>query len=160
METDFLYSDDNQNHDIFLHDCFADAVSLHRNILTFRFSDGFYLHGQHSLNPFHNLAYTGESEMRIQLMYNHPDVNVNIYLMKETTDGTYRQEISLEEFMKLIKKGEKLEFMYTYQGIDVDAVMFRCELHFDKHPFRRECILLISAKRITYHWNELFQENA
>ena len=36
--TDYLYSDLNQNRDIFLHDCFADAVSLHRNILLFHFS--------------------------------------------------------------------------------------------------------------------------
>ncbi len=158
--TDYLYSDLNQNHDIFLHDCFADAVSLHRNILIFHFSEGFYLGETNPKNPFQALAYTGDAEMRIQLVYTNPDVNLNIYLMKETTDGTYRQEISLEELRNLLKKGEKLEFLYTYQGIDNDSVLFRCEMHFDKYPFRRECVLLISTKEISYHWNELFQENS
>lgn len=158
MKTDFLYSDTNQNHDIILHDCFADKIILQKNTLIFQFSEGFYLKASHEQNPFSALAYTGEAEMRMELFYANPDVNVTIYLIKEEYDGTHRTEIPLEEFMKRIRQGEKLEFLYAYQGLDTDDMLFRCELHFDKHPYRRECILIISAKEISYHWNELFQE--
>ncbi len=156
----YLYSDTNQKHDISLHDCFADAVTLQRNILTFHFSEGFYLRETQAQKPFQELAHTGESEMRIQLLYTNPDVNITIYLINEEYEGTYRYEISLEEFMKRIRQGEQLEFLYAYQGMDTDDILFRCELHFDKHPYRRECILIISAKEISYHWNEIFQENS
>ena len=156
----YLYSDTNQKHDISLHDCFADAVTLQRNILTFHFSEGFYLRETQAQKPFQELAHTGESEMRIQLLYTNPDVNITIYLINEEYEGTYRYEISLEEFMKRIRQDEQLEFLYAYQGMDTDDILFRCELHFDKHPYRRECILIISAKEISYHWNEIFQENS
>ena len=159
MKTDFLYSDTNQNHDIILHDCIADNIILQKNTLIFQFSEGFYLRETHAQNPFQHLAYTGEAEMRMELFYTNPDVNVTIYFIKEQYEGTYRFEISLEDFMKRIKQGEKLEFLYAYQGIDTDDILFRCELHFDKHPYRRECILIISAKEISYHWNEIFQED-
>ncbi|GEM_PF-841214 len=155
---DYLYSDTNQKHDIFLHDCFCNAITLQKNTLIFHFAEGFFLGKDHALNSLDTLAYTGESEMRIQLVYTDPDVNVTIYLMKETENGTCRQEIPLKEFMKQICQEKQLEFLYTYQGIDTDSVLFRCELHFDKHPFRRECVLLISAKEISYCWNELFPE--
>ncbi|MBE6875373.1 MAG: hypothetical protein E7496_01390 [Ruminococcus sp.] len=160
METDFLYSDDNQKHDIFLHDAIAESVSVHDDVMTFYFPEGFYLGETHALNPFHVLAYTGESEMKMQLRYKNPDVNLTIYLFREGADGTHRQEISLQEFLKLIKKGEKLEFLNAYQGLDTDSVLYQCELHFDRAPYRRECMLIISYQTISYHWNEIFQENS
>jgi len=159
MKTDFFYSDTNQNHDIILHDCFADHIILQKNTLIFQFSEGFSLKASHPQNPFSAPAYTGEAEMRMELFYANPDVNVTIYLIKEEYDGTHRMEISLDEFLKRIEQNEKLEFLYTYQGIDTDDILFRCELHFDKHPYRMECILIISAKETSYHWNEIFQED-
>lgn len=154
----YKYFDRNENDDISLHDCKATKVSLRKDILSFEFADGFWISEKNRHNPYGKLLCTDKSRVDFRLLYDDPEENVTFYLFKEKKHGkVIRKQYSLKKLMKKINdKGRELEFLYAYQGYN--SIIFECEIWFDKKPYSRECVLIVSTDDMIYRWNQICED--
>jgi len=156
----YQYSDRNEKDDISLHDCRATKIALKDGILTFVFKEGFWvLEGNR--NNFHKkLSYTDEAEVRFRTLYEDMESNITIYVFTDTKEENkaIRESVPFDRFMEQINGGMELEFLYSYKGYQ--SFIFECWLWFDEEPYHKECVVIVSADQVTYHWNMLYAEEA
>lgn len=147
---------DNQDEHISLHDCRANGISLGDGVLSFVFDNGFWIGADHTLNPHGEPMYTDKSEVRFHLLYNDINNDITIYIFTNEGEKTFREELSLDEFVKMINSGSaEIEFLYEYKGYR--DVIFECWLWFEEEPYHKECVLIISTDDIKYCWNEFLK---
>lgn len=151
-ETGYLYADRNENGNISLHDCRAEAMHIGDRTLTFCFKEGF------SVTADGNLYQTGEAEVRFHTLYRDINAAMTVSLFTETEDPdkSFRESVSPAAFADMLSGGMKLEFLYAYQG--EQAWLFHCWLWSHEEPHHRECELLIAADSVTYYWNTLYPD--
>lgn len=139
-----------------LHDCRATKISYSDNMLSFVFKDGFWVSEHSEFNDHKKTAYTDESEVRFRLVYPKIESNITVYVFSETDNKnkTIREEIPFDRFINDINNGVELEFLYSYSGYN--SFVFECWLWFDKKPYHKECVIILSADEVTYFWNNLF----
>jgi len=154
----YKYSDRNENDDISLHDCRATKIKINNGMVSFVFKDGFWVSERSRNNLKKTFFYTDEAEMRFKALYEDIDSSVTIYVFTETPEDNkaIREWIPFDTFAKQINGGMELEFLYSYKGYQ--SFIFECWLWFDEEPYHKECVMIISAKEITYHWNSLYAE--
>ncbi|HBI60239.1 MAG TPA: hypothetical protein DDY31_03340 [Lachnospiraceae bacterium] len=137
-----------------LHDCRADRMSLQKGMLSFYFSDGFYVMRNDSAGR--KVFYTEEAQAEFPLLYSDAD-DITIYVFTEENEKTIREEYTVDDFINLInEKSYSLEFLYSYIGYQ--TFKFDCWLWFDEEPYHKECELIISAGKVFYRWNTMHEE--
>ncbi|MBE6868217.1 MAG: hypothetical protein E7494_05570 [Ruminococcus albus] len=154
----YKYSHTNEDNSISLHDSRAAKISFDSGVLTFIFKDGFYV-TERNVNNFHKkLCYTGRSEVGFKTLSKDIDQDLTVYIFTATDSEkrAIRDEISYAEFAQMLDSGMELEFLYAYKGYR--SYVYECWLWFDKEPYHKECVLMISADEAVYKWNELFVE--
>lgn len=140
-----------------LHDCIAERAYLENGKLGFEFEDGFWVSPDHPESPLTNLVRTDFSKVEYTLE-DGGNYDVTVYVLKRSfgkkTVGT---EWTVRELVSKINAGEcKLEFLYQYLGYNTRMV--ECELICHKKPYRRGCIMKISAPEVSYYWNNLRED--
>lgn len=151
----YNYSDNNENNDIFLHDCRATKIESHDNMLSFIFKEGFWV-SENNINNFHKkLSYTDESEVKFRIL--NEDITIYIFTNTNEENKAIRESVPLDIFAEKINGGMELEFLYSYKGYQ--SFIFECWLWFNNEPYHKECVIIISADQVTYNWNTLFTDN-
>lgn len=151
----YNYSDNNENNDIFLHDCRATKIAFHDNMLSFIFKEGFWV-SENNINNFHKkLSYTDESEVKFRIL--NEDITIYIFTNTNEENKAIRESVPLDIFAEKINGGMELEFLYSYKGYQ--SFIFECWLWFNNEPYHKECVIIISADEVTYNWNTLFTDN-
>ncbi len=158
-EKEYLHVE-NDDKMLTLHDCFADRISFEDGILTFYFSDGFWISSNHPDNSFNNTVRTDASEVRFMLL-DGDECDARIYVhslrVRRPMLKYLRSEIRLYDFIRNVNSGKfRLEFLYLYKGYN--SYFFECWLWQSKKPYHRECQLTIDASGVCYHWNKLRPE--
>jgi len=152
----YKYSDRNENDDISLHDCRATKIVVKNGVLSFIFKEGFWV-SEFNRNNYHKkLSFTDEAEVKIKTLYRNMESSITIYVFTDTEDENkaIREWIPFDRFAEQINGGMELEFLYSYKGCQ--SFIFECWLWFDEEPYHKECVMMISASEITYHWNKIF----
>lgn len=145
---------DNEEKYLSLHDCTAGRAYFENGKLGFEFDDGFWISPEHPESDLSSAVRTDFSKVEYTLEYGEI-YDVTVYVFKKTVfNKSVRTELSVEELVELINGGRcRLEFIYQY--LDHNSRIIECELRSDKKPYRRECMLKISASEVNYYWNEL-----
>ena len=140
-----------------LHDCIAEHAYFEGGKLGFEFGDGFWITPDHPSSNFSNSVRTDCSKVEYTLE-DGEDYDVTVYVFKKTLLWrVIRLEWTVRELLRKINSGEcRLEFLYQY--IDEASRIVECELRSDKKPYRRECVLKISATDVGYYWNDLRED--
>lgn len=149
----FSHCDDNETY-ISLHDCVSDGAYFEDGKLGFTFPDGFWISPDHPESNLSKLVRTDFSKVEYTLE-DGEDYDVAVYVFEKSFWGkTLRTEWSVQRLVSQINSGIcKLEFLYQY--IDFHARMVECTLISDKKPYRRECMMKLSAPQVSYFWNSL-----
>ena len=129
-------------------------------MLCFEFEDGFWVSEKNRHNAYGRTLRTDKSRVDFRLLYGDSEDDVTFYVFKQKKHGkTIRKQYSLKKLMRKInEKGMRLEFLYAYQGYK--SIIFECELEFDKKPYRRECVLIVTAEDVVYRWNDIRRDKA
>ena len=154
-----MYKYSNSNTEYFsLHDCRATRLTVGDHTLAFEFEDGFWvIENNTMLNQ-----YTGRSEVGFTTESDKPEWDITVYVFehidtdKDTEENkAVRTCIPLEKFKALLQNGAELEFLDEYKGCE--KYFYDCVLWYKKGkvPRTADCQIFISAKDITYRWNEL-----
>lgn len=153
MNMNFTHCDHIEQH-ISLHDCVSECAYFENGNLGFEFNDGFWILPDHPESNFDKLVKTDFSKVEYLLTCGKPD-DVTVYVFdRDHGKKIVGTEWTLDELVDNINLGKcKLEFLYQYIGYN--ARMIECELHFDKKPYHKECIIKISAPEVSYYWNNL-----
>lgn len=48
---------------------------------------------------------------------------------------------------------------FTQGAKEKTTFVFECWLWFDKKPYHKECVIILSADELTYFWNNLFVDD-
>lgn len=152
----FTHCDHSEQY-ISLHDCVAKRAYLENGKLAFEFEDGFWVSPEHPKSNLDKLVRTDFSKVEYTLT-DGKDYDVTIYVFKRAFNKrTVGTEWTLDELLENINLGKcRLEFLYQY--LDYNARMVECELHFDKKPYHKGCIIKISAPEVSYYWNNLRED--
>lgn len=137
-----------------LHDCIAERAYFEDGKLGFQFDDGFWVSPDHPENNLSNLVRTDSSKVEYTLE-NGTSYDVTVYVFKENIfKKTIRIEWTMQELLDNINSGKcKLEFLYQYA--DCASRIVECELKLNKKPYIMECVIKISAPKVSYYWNNL-----
>ena len=137
-----------------LHDCIAEHAYFENGKLGFEFNDGFWISPDHPESNLPDLVRTDFSKVEYMLE-DGEDYDVTVYVFKRSfSKKMIGSEWTVRELVDRINSGKcKLEFLYQY--LDYNARMIECELHFDKKPYRKGCIMKVSAPKANYYWNNL-----
>ena len=149
------YSHCDQNEqDLSLHDCVAERAYFENGRLGFEFPDGFWISPDHPASDLSNLVRTDYSKVEYVLAFGD-DCDVTVYVFEKSCfKKSIRTEWTVRELVDKINTGKcRLEFLYQY--LDYNARIVECELKTDKKPYRKECLLKISAPEVHYYWNHL-----
>lgn len=140
-----------------LHDCRATKVSLKKDVLAFEFEDGFWVGENNPKNPYGKVLGTDASRVDFHLLYGNVEDDLTFYAFAEKNGRTVRKRYSYKKLAKKLNdKGQELEFLYAYTGYN--SIIFECELHFKKKPYRRECVMIISTDDVRYRWNNICED--
>ena len=152
----FLHCDHNEQY-LTLHDCITTRAYLEDGKLGFEFADGFWISPDHPESQLAQVVRTDFSKVEYTLQ-DGLEYDVTIFVFKRTKSGKLSgKEWTLRELVDNINAGKcKLEFLYQYLGYS--SRMVECELCFDKKPYRKTCILQISAPEVSYYWNKLRED--
>ena len=150
---DFSHCDHNEKH-ISLHDCIAERAYFENGKLIFEFSDGFWISPNHPENNLSEIVKTDVSRVEYTLR-DGKDYDITIYVFEKAFGKKIiRSEWTVQKLVNEINTGKyKLEFLYQY--LNEYARIVECELHFDKAPYHKECLMWISAPEVGYYWNRL-----
>ena len=156
----YKYSDRNENDDISLHDCRATKIKINDGMVSFVFKEGFWVSARNRNNFNKKLSYTDEEEMRCGTLYGDIESDITVYVFTDTREENkaIRERIPFDIFAEQINGGMELEFLYSYKGYQTS--IFECCLWFDEAPYHKECVMILSAKEITYNWNTLHAEES
>lgn len=137
-----------------LHDCITERAYFEDGKLGFQLDDGFWVSPDHPENNLSNLVRTDSSKVEYTLE-NGASYDVTVYVFKENIfKKTIRIEWTMQELLDNINSGKcKLEFLYQY--VDCASRIVECELKLNKKPYRMECVIKISAPKVSYYWNNL-----
>ena len=137
-----------------LHDCVTERVCFADNVLSFDFSDGFWVLPDHPEGIPDKAVRTDASRVEYTLMDNEYDVT--IYVFEKSLFGQIvRKEWSIEDLVDKINSGKcKLEFLYRYNQGDHNAI-WKCCLHRGKKPYFADCEIEITYASVQYRWNHL-----
>ena len=140
-----------------LHDCIAERAYFEDGKLGFQFDDGFWVSPDHPENNLSNLVRTDSSKVEYTLE-NGTSYDVTVYVFKENIfKKTIRIEWTMQELLDNINSGKcELEFLYQY--VACASRIVECELKLNKKPYRMECIIKISAPKVSYYWNNLRED--
>ena len=146
-----------------LHDCVAERAYFENGKLGFEFNDGFWISPDHPESNLSELVRTDFSKVEYTLE-DGEDYDVTVFVFKKSSyfkRFSYKKAIRIEwtihELVNKINNGKcKLEFLYQY--VDYNSRIVECELNFDKKPYRRECVIKISAPEVSYYWNNLRED--
>jgi len=152
----FSHCDHNEKY-LTLHDCIAERAYFENGILGFEFNDGFWISPDHPDSDLTKVVRTDFSKAEFTLE-DGADYDVTIYVFKETFHKrTIRTEWTIQDLINKINSGTcRLEFLYQYIGYH--SRIIECELRLDKKPYHMECIMKISASKVSYYWNNLRED--
>ena len=152
----FSHCDTDEKH-LTLHDSIAERAYFENGKLGFEFNDGFWISPDHPESNLSRLVRTDFSKVEYTLT-DGKDYDVTVYVFKRAYGKSIvGSEWTLDELIDNINLGKcKLEFLYQY--LDYNARMVECELHFNKKPYHKGCIIKISAPEVKYFWNNLREE--
>ena len=157
----YKYSDNNTDN-FSLHDCRATKLIIGENSLTFEFEEGFWVIGKGTMLN----QYTGRSEVGFTISSDKPEWAISVYLIKyldtdedSEEDRALRTGMPLDKLAELLNNGAELEFLDEYKGYG--KYYYECVLWHPKGtvPRTEDCQIYISAKDITYRWNEVKTDN-
>lgn len=152
----FSHCDSSEKH-LSLHDCIAEQAYFKDGVLGFDFSNGFWILSDHPESHLSQTVRTDFSRAEF-ILENGEAYDVTVYVFSRTwfkkNIGT---EWPLQKLIDRINSGKcRLEFLYQY--IDGNARIIECELRSEKRPYRRECLIQISAPKVNYSWNKLCED--
>lgn len=151
----FIHNDPDDYHDskLTLHDCIADKISFKNNVLSFNFSDGFWITPEHEVTSLSNTVRTDGAQVDFEIK---PDEFFEIYLDVFRKRRFCKKTVEyweLDELIKAFDSGKyQLEFIYQYRTHFEQ--MWQCMLHY-KGCWYAECQLHIPYCTATYRWNNL-----
>ena len=133
-----------------LHDCYANRMQLENGVLSFFFRDGFWVTPSHHANNSSDTVRTDSSQVDYHIVDDG-----SVYVFRKNIFGkTICIEWTLEELADLINNDTfTLEFLYHYKSYY--SQLYKCLLHFDKHPYHYECQIEIPTSKVVYRWNKL-----
>lgn len=133
-----------------LHDCIAEKVEIKNNILTFVFENGIWIFPSHPANKSDTTVRSDIAQVDFHL---DDEITINV-LRKNIFKNTLCEDWDINELIDFINsKSAGLEFVYQYKSHGEQ--LLKCELKFNKRPFRYKCELIIPASKIIYSWNNL-----
>jgi hypothetical protein len=140
-----------------LHDCIAERAYFENGKLGFEFNDGFWVSPDHPESNLSQVVRTDFSKVEYTLE-DGDDYDVIVYVFKKTIfKKTIRIYWTLQKLLHEMNSGKcKLEFLYQY--IDDNSRIVECELKFNKKPYLQECMMKISAPKVSYYWNHLRED--
>ena len=140
-----------------LHDCTAEQVYFEDGKLGFAFPDGFWVSPEHPESHLSNIVRTDRAKVEYT-WGDGAEYDITIYVYeKNIFKKTIRVEWTLGQLLREINSGKcKLEFLYQY--VDFHARIVECELVSSHKPYRRECMMKVSAPKVHYFWNHLRED--
>lgn len=152
----FIHCDHSEAH-LSLHDCMAEGAYFRDGVLGFECKDGFWIAPDHPENGLSACVKTDASRVEY-VLHRGEDCDVTVYVFKDNfLRQTVRHEWSVRKLTDEINSGKyKLEFLYQYT--DGNARIVQCELHCERKPYFRECLLYLYAPQVRYFWNELRED--
>ncbi len=150
---DFLHCDHDEKH-LTLHDCIAERAYFEDGKLGFEFADGFWVSPDHPESHLTQLVRTDASKVEY-ILQDGKDYDVTIYVFEMSFSGKIVGNMwTCQELVDAIRTRKcKLEFLSQYIGYH--SRMVECELISHVEPYRRQCIMRISAPDVRYYWNNL-----
>lgn len=139
---------------ITLHDCKAERLAFNNGILSFFFSDGFWILENHPKNNLKKTVKTDKAQVDFQITDEEID-GISIYIFKKSRrNKIIREEWEADNFIKAVNDGSfKIEFITQYKGFQ--SVLFKCWVWFNVKPYHMECEIILNTNKIEYMWNNL-----
>ena len=150
----FKHNDPDDCHDntVILHDCIAEKIIYKNGILCFEFPDGIWVTPLHEANSLGETVRTTAARADFQIE-DINDVEAHVYT-RNIFKKTVVEFRKAKDLADAVNSGKcTLEFLYQYRTCFEQ--MWRCELHFGKKPYYRECQLHMPGATAVYLWNEL-----
>lgn len=157
MEINMYKYRDTNSVNISLHDCRAEHIQFEHGVLSFSFSEGFWILPGHPQNKSEDCVRTDASQVDFQIIDEDFD-GITIYVFKKNWNGkTIREEWKLKNFLDEVNHGRfQVEFIDEYKSYQ--SRLFKCWLWFDVKPYHYECEIILRSENATYCWNELIYE--
>lgn len=155
------FSSENDHHNIILHDCVVEKVTLDGDDLVMEFNDrGFWIGENNKQNQYGKMLRTDKSELRFT------DFEIDeIYIFKRYNlfrifHHVSRVEISLEKFISNINSGKwTFEFLYEYYaGIESLGAIFDCWIDVINKEKHYDCQLKLGCSKMIYSWNKICED--
>lgn len=139
---------------ISLHDCRAEKMSFDKGILSFTFSDGFWITQQHSLNRSENTVLTSSSQVDFTII-GEEICGIEISIFRKKRSGTViREDWEPLNFINAVNAGDfEIEFITQYKSYQ--SFLFKCWVWFNKEPYHSECEIILHSGSVLYRWNDL-----
>lgn len=153
----YLHNEHNESC-LSLHDCRADRVALKDGVLSFRFSEGFWVSNNHPENPTGKTVRTDAARVDYVLRDSRgSDVSIDLFTRLKSRYAL-RRSFDLPQFMEIVNRsGWELEFLYQYP--DYWNRIIECVLCLPKKPYWKECQLKLDVSEVVYRWNNLRSED-
>ena len=152
----YLHNEKNEEH-LSVHDCRADRAALHDGVLTFWFTEGFWVLGSHPDNPTGKTVRTDAA--RVDYVLRDPrgeEVSADVFTGLKSPFAL-RRAYELPKFLEIVNRsGWALEFLYQYP--DYWNRIIECVLCLPKRPYWKECLLKLDVSEVVYRWNGLRPE--
>lgn len=139
---------------ISIHDCSAEKMQLENGILSFDFSNGFWVLSQHPQNGSAHIVRTDASRVEYQIIDEEID-GIIIYTFKPNRNGEIvREKCEIKRFIDAVNNGSfHIEFIDEYKRYEFR--LFKCMMSLDEPPYYCECEIIIHNENAVYCWNHL-----
>lgn len=143
-----------QHKSVSLHDCRADKMFFRNGILSFEFSNGYWVLPDHPQNHSEKIVRTGRAKIEFQII--DEEINgVTCYIFKVSRGGkVIREEWEMCNLINAVNNGTfQIEFIDEYEGYQ--SRLYKCWIWFGVKPYHYECEIILHNENIAYFWNEL-----
>lgn len=114
----FIHSDPDDYHDnkLTLHDCITDKISFKNNVLSFNFSDGFWVTPEHEASSLSNTVRTDGAQVDFEIEHDEFfEIYLDVFRKRRFCKKTV-ECWELDELIKAFDSGKyQLEFIYQYR---------------------------------------------
>lgn len=137
-----------------LHDCYADRAYYKDGVMTFEFSDGFWVTENHPDNKFNKTVRTDYSKIEY-ITDGGTESDIELYVFTRNIFGqTVRKEWNVHKLVDMINN-KKCELLFITQALDGKKRLIEGVLLLKHRPHSVDCMLKLSPTQVRYCWNSL-----
>lgn len=130
-------------------DCFSTKLKHDEKSLTLEFEEGFFILTENSSK----WQSTGMSEVTFYMDDTERDISIELLISPRGGGDVILTEMPLQKLEQLMQNGAKPEIFG--ENKENDSYLFEGAVYYRGMTGTQNCQIKITAKKITYRWNEI-----